>query len=135
MVGGRCGKIKGFNFYIQKNQKLKPFQRRKLLSQSEVLISQLIDEETKRMGSIENVNKNISFLDSFLSDLELKEIWNKMYDEYGYRFDRFKDKWERENFGIIKDFGDKKDESKSFTPLKIDWVERRKNKTKVYDMG
>ena len=32
-----------------------------------------------------------------------------------------------------KDFGDKKEESKSFTPLKIDWVGKRK--VKIYDMG
>ena len=135
VVGGRCGKVKGFNFYLQKNEKFKPFERRKLLSQSEDLITQLIDEETKRMGSIENINKDISVLDCSLSDLELKEIWNNLYDEYGYRFDRFKDKWEREKFGVIKDFGNKKDELKSFTPLKIDWIEKRNKKVKLYDMG
>ena len=135
MVGGRCGKVKGFNFYIQKNERLKPFERRKLFSQSEDLITQLIDEETKILGSVEKVNKNISFLDSSLSDLELREIWNKMYDEHGCRFEPFKDKWIRENVGVIKNYGNKKDESESFTPLKIDWIEKRKVESKIYDMG
>jgi hypothetical protein len=124
-----------FNFYIQKNEKLKPFERRIFLSQSEDLISQLVGEETKMRGSIENINKNISFLDSSLSDLELKEIWNNLYDEHGYRFDRFKDKWIREKIGGNKDFGDKKDESKTINPLKTDWLKKIKNKSKLYDMG
>lgn len=135
MVGGRRGKVKGFNFYLQKNERFKPFERRKLLSQSEDLITQLIDEETKMVGSVERINKNISFLDCSLTDLELREIWNNLYDEYGCRFEQFKDKWFRENVGVIKDFGNKKDESKSFTPLKIDWVEKRKKKIKLYDLG
>lgn len=128
MVGGRFGKVKGFNFYIQKNERLKPFERRKLLSESEPMISKLIDEEVNRVGSIENINFNITLLDSSNSDIELMETWNKLYQNYGYRLDRFKDKWEKELFSQIKDFGNKKDERKSLTPLKIDWIERRKKK-------
>ncbi len=133
MVGGRCGKVKGFNFYLQKNEKFKPFERRKLLSQSEEIISQLVNEETKKFGSVENIDKSIENLDCSLTDLELMEIWNNLYDKYGCRFKPFKDKWVRENVGVIKDFGNKKDETKSFTPLKIDWIEKRK--VKIYDMG
>ena len=128
MVGGRNGKIKGFNFYFQNDDRLKPFQRRKLLKESEDMISKLIDEEVDRMGSIENINTNISFLDPSHSDMELMEIWNQLYQDWGYRFDRFKDKWENELLGQIKDFGDKKDELKSVKPLKIDWIEKRKKK-------
>lgn len=135
MVGGRYGKVKGFNFYLQKNERLKPFERRKLLSESEIMISKLIDEEVNRMGSIENIDSNITLLDSSHSDLELMEIWNNLYQNYGYRFDRFKEKWERDSIGKIKDFGNKKDETKSITPLKIDWLEERKKKIKLYDFG
>tara|TARA_R110002111_G_scaffold180643_1_gene246260 strand:+ start:1877 stop:2284 length:408 start_codon:yes stop_codon:yes gene_type:complete len=135
VVGGRYGKVKGFNFYVQKNERLKPFERKKLLEQSEILISNLIDEETKRKGSLENINKNITLLDSSYSDEELLETWNKIYDEYGNRFERFRTKWERDNLGTIKDFGDKKDESKSFNPLKINWIKNRKNKINISDLG
>ncbi|WP_289063846.1 hypothetical protein [uncultured Zobellia sp.] len=136
MVGGRYGKVKGFNFYLQKNERLKPFERKKLLTESEIMISKLIDEEVNRMGSIENIDSNITLLDSSNSDLELKEIWNNLYKNYGYRFDRFKEKWERDSIGKIKDFGDNKDETESFNPLKIDWIEKRKKKIKFYnDMG
>ena len=107
MIGGRFGKVNGFNFYFQKNEKLKPCERRKLLSESDSLISKLLEEEVDRMGSVENVNTNISFLDSSHSDMELKEIWNTIYNEYGFRFDRFKDKWEKEFLGVFKDFGSK----------------------------
>lgn len=99
------------------------------------MISKLIDEEVTRLGSIENINKNITHLDDIHSDDELVEIWNNLYDEYGNRFELFKDKWERENIGVIKDFGDKKDESKSLNPVKLDWVEKRKNKMKIIDLG
>jgi DNA primase catalytic subunit len=135
VVGGRYGKVKGFNFYVQKNERLKPFERRKLLSQSEILISNLIDEETKRKGCLENINKNITLLDSSYSDEELVETWNKIYDEYGIRFERFRTNWERDNIGKIKDFGDKKDESKSFNPLKINWILNRKSKINISDLG
>ncbi|TLP73245.1 hypothetical protein [Maribacter sp. ACAM166] len=99
------------------------------------MISKLIDEEVNRMGSIENIDSNITLLDSSHSDLELMEIWNNLYQNYGYRFDRFKEKWERDSIGKIKDFGNKKDETKSITPLKIDWLEERKKKIKLYDFG
>jgi len=135
VVGGRYGKVEGFNFYFQKNDRLKPVQRRKLLTESESLISQLVDEEVNRMGSIENIDKSITHLDPTDSDLELIETWNNLYQNYGNRFSRFKDEWEKDLFGNLKDFGDKKDETKSFNPLRIDWIEKRKEKIKICDLG
>ena len=35
-------------------------------------------------------------LDNSLTDLELKDIWNEMYDNYGYLMSDFKDQWEKE---------------------------------------
>jgi hypothetical protein len=135
VVGGRYGKVEGFNFYFQSNEKLKPFERKKLLSESEPMISKLIDEEVSRMGTIENIDTCITLLDPSYSDLELTETWNNLYQQYGYRFDRFKEKWENNQFGNLKDFGDKNDETTSFTPLKIPWIEKRKKKIKFYDFG
>lgn len=80
------------------------------------------------------MNKNIEYLDPNLEDIELMNIWNTMYDEYGYMIGDFKSKWEREKLGTIKDCGDKKDESKFYKPLKIDWIEKKKN-IKFYNMG
>jgi hypothetical protein len=114
---------------------LKPFQRRKLLSESENLISKLIDEEISKVGSIENVSSKIVCLDSSHTDLELIEIWNSIYDDYGFRFDLFKDKLIKENLKGIKDYENNKDDSNIYTPLKIDWLERRKMKRKVCDFG
>jgi hypothetical protein len=36
----------------------------------------------------------VSELDSSLTDLELLEIWNPIYEEFGYMIPEFKDKWE-----------------------------------------
>ena len=37
-----------------------------------------------------------SEMDSNLSDLELMNQWNQMYDTYGYLMDEFREKWEKE---------------------------------------
>ena len=51
-------------------------------------------EEQIRMGVIGE-------LDSSLSDYELLEQWNTIYDEYGYLMSEFSEKWEKENMGTI----------------------------------
>jgi hypothetical protein len=81
-------KFKGYNFYIQCNEKLKKSNRDRLLKESEVYLNEVTSslpqpiEEQIRMGVI-------SELDSSLSDYELLEQWNKMYDEYGYLMSEF----------------------------------------------
>jgi len=93
-------KFKGFNFYIQCNEKLKKSNRDRLLKESEVYLNEVTSslpqpiEEQIRMGVI-------SELDSSLSDYELLEQWNKMYDEYGYLMSEFSEKWEKEKMGTI----------------------------------
>jgi hypothetical protein len=67
--------------------------------------------------------------------LELIEIWNTIYDNYGFRFDLFRDKLIRENLRGIKEFKNYKNDSKPYSPLKIDWLENRKIKPKIYDFG
>ncbi len=44
-------------------------------------------EEKQRRGLV-------SELDSSITDLELLEIWNPIYEEFGYMISEFKDKWE-----------------------------------------
>jgi hypothetical protein len=93
-------KFKGFNFYIQCNEKLKQSNRERLLKESEVYLNEVISslpqpiEEQIRMGIIDE-------LDSSLTDYELLEQWNKMYDEYGYLMSGFSEQWEKEMMGTI----------------------------------
>jgi sulfatase maturation enzyme AslB (radical SAM superfamily) len=93
-------KFKGFNFYIQCNEKLSQSNRKRLLKESEVHLNEVTSslpqtiEELIRMGIV-------SELDSSITDYELLEQWNKMYDEYGYLMSEFSEKWEKEKMGTI----------------------------------
>jgi sulfatase maturation enzyme AslB (radical SAM superfamily) len=93
-------KFKGFNFYIQCNEKLKKSNRERLLKESEVHLNEVTSslpqpiEELIRMGVV-------SELDSSLTDYELLEQWNHMYDEYGYLMSEFSEQWEKEKMGTI----------------------------------
>jgi len=93
-------KFKGFDFYIQCNEKLSQSNRERLLMESEVHLNKVTSslpqpiEEQIRMGII-------SELDSNLNDYELLGGWNKMYDEYGYLMSEFSEQWEKENMGTI----------------------------------
>ena len=85
-------KFKGFGYYIQANDKLSKKEREDVLNRSEIYLSEVYstlphDTETKIKLGI------TSELDNSLSDLELKDIWNEMYDTYGYLMSDFKDKW------------------------------------------
>ena len=86
-------KFYGFNFYIQCNEKLSKTHRNQLLNESKSYLgliyhsSSLSTEEKQRRGLV-------SELDSSLTDLELLEIWNPIYEEFGYMILEFKDKWE-----------------------------------------
>jgi len=93
-------KFKGFNFYIQCDEKLKQTNRERLLKESEVHLNEVTSslpqtiEELIRMGIV-------SELDSSITDYELLEQWNKMYDEYGYLMSEFSEQWEKEMMGTI----------------------------------
>jgi len=86
-------KFLGFNFYIQCNEKLSKTHRNLLLNKSISYLgliyhsSSLSTEDKQRRGLV-------SELDSSLTDLELLEIWNPIYEEFGYMIPEFKDKWE-----------------------------------------
>lgn len=86
-------KFLGFNFYIQCNEKLSKTHRIQLLNESKSYLgliyqsSFLSTEDKQRRGLV-------SELDSSLTDLELLEIWNPIYEDFGYMIPEFKDKWE-----------------------------------------
>ena len=93
-------KFKGFNFYIQCNEKLSQRNRERILMESEVHLNEVTSslpqpiEEQIRMGVV-------SELDSSLSDYELLEQWNRIFDEYGYLMSEFSERWEKEKMGTI----------------------------------
>ncbi|MHA8088833.1 hypothetical protein U8593_00870 [Aquirufa antheringensis] len=86
-------KFYGFNFYIQCNEKLSKRDKTTLLTNSKNYLgliynsSSLSTEEKQRRGLV-------SELDGSLTDIELLEIWNPIYEEFGYMIPEFKDKWE-----------------------------------------
>lgn len=86
-------KFYGFNFYIKCNEKLSKTHRNQLLTESKSYLgliynsSSLSTEDKQRRGLV-------SELDSSLTDLELLEIWNPIYEEFGYMIPEFRDKWE-----------------------------------------
>ena len=86
-------KFKGFNFYIQCNEKLSKTHRNLLLTESKSYLgliynsSSLSTEEKQRRGLV-------SELDSSFTDFELLKLWNPIYEEFGYMIPEFKEKWE-----------------------------------------
>jgi hypothetical protein len=107
-------KFLGFNFYIQCNEKLSKTQRNHLLNKSKSYLgliynsSSLTTEDKQRRGLV-------SELDSSLTDLELLEIWNPIYEEFGYLIPEFKDKWESKQIskGNIQTKGSEFEKSKN----------------------
>lgn len=88
-------KFKGFGFYLMSNEKLSKKNREEFLSKSPSILQRVFtslpnDTETKMRMNL------YSEMDSKLSDLELLDQWNHMYDTYGYLMDEFREKWEKE---------------------------------------
>lgn len=88
-------KFKGFGFYIMSNDKLSKKNRERLLKESEIHLGDVIHSF---QGSHQDLTNQgfISELDNSLSDIELLNQWNFMYETYGYLMSEFKDKWEKE---------------------------------------
>jgi hypothetical protein len=97
--GGKYGKIEGFDFYFTSKEKLFPFQRRILIKKGNEIIEKCIDDiQNSTHQNMDEIIKTtcLTELDSNLSDEELKDIWNPIYNEFGYLMDQFFDKWFRE---------------------------------------
>jgi hypothetical protein len=86
-------KFYGFNFYIQCNEKLSKTHRNQLLNESKSYLG-LIYNSTSLSTEDKQRRGLVSELDSSLTDLELLEIWNPIYEEFGYMIPEFKEKWE-----------------------------------------
>ena len=110
-------KFLGFDFYIQCNEKLSRKNRETLLSKSESYLGSIF--HSLHMSLDEKINNGISNeLDYSLTDLELLDEWNSMYERYGYLIPDFKDKWEKK---FLK--GDKK----SYKPSNVEKFETKIN--------
>lgn len=87
-------KFLGFDFYIQCNEKLSRKNRQTLLTKSECYLGSIF--HSIPMSLDEKINKGISNeLDGSLTDLELLDEWNSMYERYGYLIPELKQKWEK----------------------------------------
>jgi len=89
-------KFEGFNFYIQCNEKLSRKNRKELISKSEVYLNKIFN--SINLTEEEKINRGITNgLDSNLTDYELLEIWNPIYEKYGFLLPEFKYKWENKH--------------------------------------
>ncbi len=73
--------------------KLSKKNRETLLLKSEDYIGEVI--KSLNLSSHDLMTSAIGELDPNLTDLELLEQWNHMYDTYGYLIGDFKEKWEK----------------------------------------
>ena len=87
-------KFKGFGFYLMGTDKLSKKNRETLLLKSEDYIGEVI--KSLNLSSHDLMTSGVGELDPKLTDLELLEQWNHMYDTYGYLMGDFKEKWEKE---------------------------------------
>ena len=93
-------KFKGYDYYIQCNDKLSKKNRKSLLRTSRTHLSEV---RSKLMISEEReLSKLVFDLDPNLNDWELLDQWNMMYENFGYLMTKFRKKWEDSR---IKDFG------------------------------
>lgn len=110
--GGFGGKVKGLNYYIQSNGKLKRRERKELLEKSEVYMLPVTGSE----------------LDPSLTDIELLNQWNEFFDGNGMRYPEFEDQWFKEN-PIPDDFkGEDKDGDDDFFSNKLELPDILKKK-------
>lgn len=87
-------KFLGFDFYIQCNEKLSRKNRKNLLTKTESYLGSIY--HSLPISLEEKINRGISNeLDGSLSDLELLEKWNSIYERYGYLIPELKEKWEK----------------------------------------
>ena len=90
---GKWGKLKGFEYYLRSENKIRPNQRRDFLIKSEGYIGMIN----------ELASEPISYMDSSMSDIELMEVWTEIYHNWGWVVSEFKDRWIREKLssGVI----------------------------------
>jgi hypothetical protein len=87
---GKWGKLKGFEYYLRSENKIRPNQREDFLIKSEGYIGIINEISTTQYP----------YMDSSMSDIELMEIWNDIYHQWGWAIDEFRDRWVKEKLTI-----------------------------------
>ena len=88
-------KFKGYNFYIQCNERLSKKNRANLLRTSPIYLGEVFSSLPLSTDKLVT-DGLVGELDSNLTDIELLEQWNPMYDVFGYLMSEFRTKWEKE---------------------------------------
>lgn len=93
-------KVKGFGYYLMSNDKLSKTNRENFITQGNIYISDII-EGLNLISSDEVITKGIpGELDPKSTDWELMDIFNDLYDKYGYLIPQFKEKWEKDRIPL-----------------------------------
>jgi hypothetical protein len=103
------------------------------LELSEGYISNLIDEEMRFGTPLEMIDTNLQYLDLSHTDLELKEIWNGIYDKYGCRIPQLEGRWFRDNG--VKDFGEEDESSEPMGERIEEFLNSRRSKNELIELG
>lgn len=110
--GSKRGKVKGLNFYIQSNGKLKMRERKELIEKSEVYMVPITGGE----------------LDSSLTDDELLNEWNEFYEKYGMRIPDLKEQWMKDH-PVPDEMDEPQNERLESNKLELpDWWKNRINR-------
>ena len=88
-------KFKGFGYYLMGTDKLSKKNREEFLRKSFPILEKLSHSLPLNTETIMGMDIYLE-MDPNLSDLELLNQWNHMYDTYGYLMDEFREKWEKE---------------------------------------
>ena len=84
--GGKWGKAYGLCIYPYKEGKIKPYQRKRILDESETLIGEVNHQ----------LHHPIEYIDTELSDEELIQKWNELWKEWGWMRGVWIDEWLKE---------------------------------------
>lgn len=123
-------KFLGFKYYLHSNDKLTKKEREDLLNRSKTSLNEVFNslpfstEEFIQHGLI-------SELDSELSDIELLDQWNLMYETYGYLMSEFRDEWEKEKIKGLKNTPFKQSEEFEELKERVSQLESEVMKLKV----
>lgn len=94
-------KFLGFKYYLHSNDKLTRKEREDVLNRSKSCLNEVSKSLPFKSDEFSQ-NGLISELDNNLSDIELIDQWNFMYETYGYLMSEFRDQWEKEKIKDLK---------------------------------
>lgn len=127
-------KVKGFNFYLQCNEKLSKKNRKRLLDESEKHLMDVCNglETWKGVSGDTLVKLDIPMeLDSSLEDMEIMDEWNRVYEQYGGLMLDFSEQWEKEYCSNPKEVKS----SNSLIQMLMDKIESLEMRLRIVESG